>query len=171
MASGNVGYMGSDELPQQRYRLLVEQLLAEEGGESVHGAIARTAERLNIRAAYVSKMRNEGRGGGSDVIKRACDSLGISADFFYRDLPAEPHYRDFLSPAQRQIPGTLESFLQSWPRARDLPDVAKQRLRTDLADLAARGGFTAKKASDWETIAGWALDHFASDIHERKTRQ
>jgi hypothetical protein len=159
-------------LPSQRYRLLVEQLLADERERRGQdwGTIAAVARRLKVKPQFLSMVIAGKRSGDSVAITRAVHGLPIRADFFYDVSEAEPHYTDYLVKVEGKTraadPQYWAEFLTHYEFLDELT----------AADLELMRGFAAGRRlrirgwSDWVQLAEWVRQRRPSRIFEEKTK-
>jgi transcriptional regulator with XRE-family HTH domain len=141
--------MDATDRAKGRYRLLLEQISDEHGGE--RGWQTRAAERLGVKPEFVNMVMKDRRSGELDAIGKAMDRLGLDAAFFFGTFDAEPHYRDFVSKARAKVPNEppfWREFLDRYPHRAALSE-------SDLEDIqrfAARR-LRVRSWTDWERIA------------------
>lgn len=127
-------------LPTERYALLIRQLGAELG--NVRGWKKRVAERLGVHPSYVSRiLSGEKLTIGPDVIDRACERLGLGADFFFVEQSAPPDYHDFLDAEREEVARETarEAIREEAETWREAHAAAFAFLRTATTDLSPEG--------------------------------
>ena len=84
------------ERAAERYRLLVEQLREELGGQ--YGWQAEVAKRLGVHRSYVNQIASGARRSvGKKAVHRAAEALNLRTEFFFAPMEREPHYTEFLA--------------------------------------------------------------------------
>jgi transcriptional regulator with XRE-family HTH domain len=138
-------------LAAARFRLLLQQLLSEEGAtqESV-------AYEIGVSQPLVSSVLSGARRAGARAIARAIAALTLDPRFFYDAGLKSPHYGDHL---HRDEPDedeseVFQSFRQSYPRVAWLSD--KQMRYVKSAPF--RGGKLPRSWLEFAKIADVLLD-------------
>jgi hypothetical protein len=160
-------------LPSLRYRLLVEQMLADEREKRGQdwGAIAAVARRLEVKPQFLSMVLAGKRSGDSSAITRAVRALPLRADFFFDEREKNPHYTDYLGTAPRQ-----RAAVKDPPHWRDFLENYEFKDELSPADLEMMRSFAGRRLkirgwSDWVQLAEWIRQRKPSAVFEEKKRR
>lgn len=142
---------GGGSLSAERYRLLVQQIRDELGGE--YGWKEEAAARLGVTGAFVGQVESGKRNAGGTSIEKARERLRIHQDFFYEpSLGPAPHYRDHIvsrqSKPSQEEPAYWAEFVERYEHLEELTE-------DDLSEIKR---FAARKLrirswTDWERVA------------------
>lgn len=158
-----------DELPRQRFRLLLQQLREEADGER-GGWQQQVADQLGISQGMVSKIARGERDPGLPTIEKAKKRLKIHHDFFNDSRLKDPHYRDY--PADRprhpasapDDPPHWQEFLENYDRIDELDPEDLETMRS--FGFKGRRGIRIRSWTDWVTLADWVLNRKPSPRFE-----
>jgi hypothetical protein len=135
------------ELPAERMRLLLEQLL-EECGTNVE-----VSRRTGLQSDLISKLRKDPRRSlNVKTLAQAVQRLDLDANFFFSpELGKNPRYDHHLR--RRDKPPFWDEFLANYSRTNELTADDLDRIRNVLTDTT---GITSWQS--WTTVASWVLD-------------
>lgn len=151
-----------DELPRQRFRLLLQQLREEADGER-GGWQQQVADQLGISQGLVSKIARGERDPGLATIEKAKKRLKVHHDFFNVAGLKNPHYRDFPADRARRPtepapddPPFWRDFLANYDRIDELDPEDLETMRS--FGFKGRRGIRIRSWTDWAVLADWVLN-------------